>query len=484
MPYSILPMRLNTNNFLFHLILVSISCTPGLTQLSTKIDALISHPNFDHAEVGISIRNESGEILYEKNASQNLIPASLQKIITNFAALEILGENYQFITKIGYSGNISPDGTLNGDIIIFGNGDPSLASERYQKRPQLDNIVSAITTYIKRKGITCIDGMIICDASYYGSDGVIHSWAWNDVGNYYATSTWSINIHENYYNLFLNLSNNPHRPPEIFGIQPAVPGISFKNELTSGPRGSGDQAFIFGAPYTYHKIIRGSLPTGTGNFKIKGSIPDSPQLLAGAVAEQLSKNNIDHMGFRAEYDIPQQMTEVITQIKSPMLKDLVQSANLESINLYCESFLSAVGEGNRQKGILKVKQFLSAANIDTSNIQIEDGSGLSFWNSFCANDCTKLLNYLLAKYGGKLYDYFPRAGESGTLSYMFKQKEARGKLWAKSGSMQQVMNYAGFTKAKSGKIVTFCILVNRHKVSNRDIRSLEEGIMNEIYLGY
>lgn len=448
-------------------------------QLSSKIEALIKKfPS--NTEVGISIMDDTGKSIYGKNANQNFIPASLQKIVTNFAVLETLGEDYKYTTKIGYTGQILPDGNLTGDLIIYGNGDPSLASERYQKRMQLDDLVDYIASTLKEKGITCIDGKIISDASYYGTDGTIHSWAWNDIGNYYACNTWSVNVHENYYKLYFQLQSSQQKQPRIIRHEPTIPGIEFKNELFSGPSGSGDQSYIFGAPYTYNRIIRGSLPVGARTFRIKGAIPDSPKFLADLVSQALDKKEISNNGSDVEFDKKIKLEEIIN-LPSPPLKELVKSANLESINLYCESFLVTLGEGSRSRGIKNAKLFLHNNGIDTSDIYIEDGSGLSVWNNISPADFTTLLSKLHDKYGSRLGQFFPEAGKSGTLSYMFKNMQAYGKLWAKTGSMQQVMNYAGFTKAKSGRWLFFSIIANRHQVSNRRIRSIHEQIMNTIY---
>jgi len=426
--------------------------------------------------------NSDSELLYGINAERNFLPASLQKVLTNFAALEILGEDYQFTTQVAYTGEILPDGNLTGDLVIHGNGDPSLGSERYQKRPQIEDLLRKIKRFVSEKGITCIDGEIICDASFYGSDGTIHSWSWNDIGNYYACNTWSINLHENYYKLFFQLQNNREKQPKIISHDPWIPGLDFKNELTTGAAGSGDQSYIFGAPYTYQRFVRGSLPQGNRRFRIKGAMPNAPLFLARLLSEHLDRQGISNAGASVEFDQEIEVDGTITSIKSPKLRSLVTSANLESINLYCESFLAAMGRGSRDKGISEIKEFLSSYGIDSTDIRIDDGSGLSFWNYISASDLTKLLVGLNKKYGDQLTAFFPRAGKTGTLSYLFRNMEAYDKLWAKTGSMQQVMNYAGFTRGKSGRLVFFCIIANRHQVANRKIRSIHEELMNAIYI--
>lgn len=477
--YHMSKLKLNKIAFLsfFYFLINSVS-----GQLAVKLDSLLQNEYLQNAEIGISVIGEGGQKLFSLNEDKNLIPASLMKIITNFASLEHLGKEYKYETKISYTGEILPDGNLTGDIVIYGNGDPSLASERYQKRPQLSEVIDDIYKFIAKAGITCIDGNIICDASYFGTDGTIHSWSWNDIGNYYAANTWSINIHENYYNLYFQLQPELDNPPKILRATPKIPGLYFINELKSRPRGSGDQSYIFGSPYTYKRYVRGSLPVGPGNFKIKGSIPDAPYYLAQLIAHKLEISNISNSGPETAYSERVHTDTEIGKFSSPVLSDLVTSANLESINLFCESFLVSIGGGNRKKGIKRVNQFLFLNGIDTSDINIEDGSGLSFWNNISAEDFAILIGGLHDQYGKSLEAYFPEAGVSGTLSYLFRNSEAKGRLWAKTGSMQQVMNYAGFTKAKSGRNISFCIMINRHKVSNRKVRRIEEKLMEAIYL--
>lgn len=457
--------------------------TVALAQdLKESIDNILKDEKLTHAEVGISVVDDAGRTLYDKNAQMNMIPASLQKIITNFTILDEKGENYTYETKVGYTGEILDDGTLSGDIIIYGNGDPSLGSERYKKRPQIGDVVNTIMSIIQKAGIRCIDGHIITDASFYGSNGTIGSWSWIDLGNYYACNTWSLNLHENYYNLYFQLNKDQKSGPKVIRHSPEIPGLVFENDLESGPPGSGDQAYIYGGPYGYKKYIRGSLPVGNKSYRIKGAIPDAPLYLAQLVSHNLSLKNISNQGPKTHYSSPIKVDKWIGNLPSPRLSDLVESANLSSINLYCESFLMTAGNGSKRKGIHKVYEFLNEMGIDSAGIHVEDGSGLSAWNNISAEDFTKVLRKLVAQYGSDLCPYFPEAGKTGTLSYMFRNLEANGKLWAKTGSMQQVMNYAGFTKAKSGKWVSFCIMINRHDVSNREIRKIEEQIMNLIYL--
>jgi len=71
---------------------------------------------------------ETNKIVASINPETSLVPASSLKLITTLSAIDILGPEYRFETKISYSGKIDPDGTLNGNIYIVGSGDPTLGS--------------------------------------------------------------------------------------------------------------------------------------------------------------------------------------------------------------------------------------------------------------------------------------------------------------------------------------------------------------------
>jgi len=80
-----------------------------------------------------AIDAESGAVIYE-TPQVSLVPASVMKLMTTAAALEILGPGFQFHTQIGYSGKInSKSGSLEGDLILKGGCDPAFYSEYFSE---------------------------------------------------------------------------------------------------------------------------------------------------------------------------------------------------------------------------------------------------------------------------------------------------------------------------------------------------------------
>lgn len=407
-----------------------------------------------------------------------LNPASTLKLVSGFTFLDKFGSKYTFQTDIKKRGKMLSDGTLDGDVIIYGNGDPSLGSKRYGK--SIKGVAQEITNSIKSNGITCIDGALIVDASYYGTDATPPSWNWNDLGNYYAAGTWSVNIGENRYEMFIPRSGRVGASIKSASTNLNIPYFSIVNELTLGGPKSGDQAYIYCAPYQYTAFVRGSIPQGKGRFKIHGSIPNPPFLLAREVELALEKIGIKCSDVRVSYD-QQKSGEPFLTINSPSSKKLVSSAVKESINLYCESFINHLGKGNREVGIEAVYDYVKEKNIYKNPIHLEDGSGLSQRNLVSSKMLARFLLYQYKNRPKSVKKILAKSGYEGTLKRSFINNGLKGRVFGKSGSMGGVRAYTGILVAKSGKEIIFSVIVNNYTTSNWKIYQHIDRLLAHMY---
>ena len=280
---------------MFLLVLLCADPSMGYTQeeLSSALDEIINDTDFRHAGIGISIIDtETGKQIAAHQPQRSLIPASTLKVLTTATALAVLGPDYQFKTEILRTGRVDSDGTLNGHLIIRGFGDPTLGSDQMSGVAGLDEIMERFRLAIQREGIRKINGYILTDASFFDAAINAESWPWNDLGNYYASGAWGLNIHENLYYLKFRQKPELGSTPSVALIQPRVPGLQFRNHLRSAGKGTGDNAYIFGAPYTFLRYIRGTIPIGTQLFTIKGSIPNPPLFAAQYFLQKLEEIGI------------------------------------------------------------------------------------------------------------------------------------------------------------------------------------------------
>ncbi|MBI4649513.1 MAG: D-alanyl-D-alanine carboxypeptidase/D-alanyl-D-alanine-endopeptidase [Bacteroidia bacterium] len=243
-------------------------------EVTLSLKELLKDDNLKNSSTGFyAIDVNTGEILVEFNPDLSMVPASVQKIITTAAALEILGKNFRFCTTLEYDGEIDENGTLNGNIFIRGGGDPALGSDRFKKHYFEPSFWDRWCDSIKRLGIKKINGSVIGDAGIFDEEVTPPTWAWGDIGNYYGASPSGLSVYENMYSIFLNSGPKAGDTTEIAGIEPEIPGLCFENYVKSADV-KDDEAFIYGAVYTNVCRIRGSIPKGQKRFEIKGSIPD------------------------------------------------------------------------------------------------------------------------------------------------------------------------------------------------------------------
>ncbi len=461
------------------------------TSLQRSIGELAKDPVLKSQGFSMTVMDvESGEIIAQHQKDRGLIPASSLKVVTTSTTLALLGDDFKFKTELQYDGSIDEAGVLNGNVYIKGYGDPTLGSDHFEKTNDLDAVMEKFVQAIKEKGIKKINGKIIGDASFLGTQVDCRTWVWEDMGNYYGAGAWGLNIHENRYFLTFKRNSTIGAKPEVEKVEPHIPNLLHMNEITQAGKGSGDHAFIFGSVYNYTRFIRGTIPIGKTSFTIKGSIPDPPFFAAYYLMKKLEAQDIETNKeatslFELERNGFQDNNRIVFYTHySPNLKDIVQITNMKSINLYCEAMLRYLGadrkgKGTPDAGLEVIQEFLKNKNFNKNNFFIEDGSGLSPFNTVSSFQMATVMR-LIAQ-DKKLYTSFrpslPVAAQSGALKYMFKGTNAAGKIRAKSGGMKRVRSYTGYAETKSGKLRAFSIICNHFTCESSEMRKKMERVM-------
>ncbi len=453
--------------------------------METTVNKLIEQAGRRSQDIGISIRDvSSDQEVYSLNSDHFFIPASSLKLITTFSTLDILGRDFTYETGIFFSGKLLSDGTLEGDIVIQGNGDPSLGSERFPGFPQIDELDRKVTEAIYKAGIRCIDGEIIMIGKETDSDGILPGWPWNDIGNYYGAGAYTINYRENFYTLKLDRSQGINSHSKVTEIYPAIPDMKVESRINVDGPTTGDQAYIYGGDNTDQKVVRGTIPAGKGSFSIKGAMARPWQVWAVRLKQMLSKNhNIDCQGIDYNHSWNKDRKK-IGSIKSPKLVDLVRTANEKSINLYCEAFLKSLTQKlSREEGLGILYKKISAHPLDTTEIIMVDGSGLSSRNVLTPRFFTHFLNHYYKAWGSDfIKSLIPRASHQGTVRRLLKGRASEGKAWLKSGYIEKVLSYTGIIECKSGNNYSITIMSNHHREKPAVIRKLVEDILDTVYL--
>nr|MDA8243716.1 D-alanyl-D-alanine carboxypeptidase [Elusimicrobiota bacterium] len=156
------------------------------------VKRLAADPGVKNASWGLSVKDLSGRTVVSRDPGLNLTPASILKVFVTAAALDRLGPEKTFSTGLYYSGAIA-NGFLNGNLYVRGGGDPSLGSQLVRGAVPLGDVYRDWTAAVKAAGIKVINGSVVGDGSAFDSVQP-GSWAWEDIGNYYAAQPSALTV--------------------------------------------------------------------------------------------------------------------------------------------------------------------------------------------------------------------------------------------------------------------------------------------------
>lgn len=465
------------------------------------LDELQNGPLVRHGTVGLSVRRvRDGENLIGYNSRQSLSTASTLKLITTATALATLGPNYTYTTTLEYDGSIR-DSVLTGNLYLRGSGDPSLGSWRFTGYPDATTLLQIWSDAVRKTGIKRIEGTIIGDAALYDDLPTPDTWPWGDLGNYYGAGLSALNFNENLYQVVFRPGKAVGTPATVLRTEPPIPYLSLINQVATDTRGTGDQVNIYGAPFAEQQWLTGKVPMGVSEFTVKGSLPDPAHYVAFALQEQLKQDGVSTanpaVAVRPGQPWPGQITTgrpdaravpkrtQLHQYKSPVLLELAQQTNFQSINLYAEALLRTAARQINPKtqtvtdATEAVEHFWKTKGVNVDGFRIRDGSGLSTVGALTADNMTGILAAMgREKSFPQFYETIPIVGQSGTVRNLARNTAAAGNVRAKSGTIEGVRAYAGYFTAKDGELMTFSVMINRYTPGqSRAITAQLERIM-------
>jgi len=484
------------------LILLSLAVNHGFSQrklykrhhiVNKVLSEVVQNKNFRPAGFGFyAIDTKTGEIIAQYHPDMALRPASNQKLITTATALELAGPQYQFETKLEYTGTIDTvQHILQGDIIIRGGGDPTLGS-KYFDQTKSHAFLEQWLGAIRMLGIDSVAGAVIADAGIFSRDIVPVSWSWTNMGTYYGAGACGLSIFDNFFTLHFQSDSVAGKTVTITKVEPPVPYLIFDNQIT-GDTISNDQSNIMGAPYCNVRYLRGRIPLNKTDYKEKGALPDPAYYAAYVVENLLNKNGI-HCKEPAATLRKLQLTgkqlgatTPITTTYSPTLAEIITQTNIHSINLFAEHLLDLCGlklihKAETEADAKAVINYWQSLGMDIQGMTLTDGSGLSQYNSVTARQLVFVLNYMKhhSAHFDDFYGSLPIAGKEGTLENILKNSPATGNLRAKSGTIDRAKAYTGFVKSRSGREIAFSMLVNNFSCKSTEARLQLEKLMTAL----
>lgn len=365
---------------------------PEETALAVRLDALRAR-----TPGGCLVVARRGTIVYDREAGAPPQPASVVKVLTAGAALELLGPGYRFRTTVR-SFDPPVDGVV-GDLWLVGGGDPVLGTDAWAAselrpdapRTSLDELADAVVA----AGVRRVDGSVIGDDSRHDAVRYVAGWPQRLVDDGESGPVSALVVNDGF---------------RVWGH----PGVPFEVPAA-------------GAAEAFHDLLV------SGGVVVAGR--PGPGVAPNAVAE-------------------------LAAVQSPPVGDLVAGMLRESDNGTAELLVKemaarvAGGPGTTADGVAAVTEALRSRGVDVAGDVVADGSGLS---DLTRVRCRTLVGALTA-WRDELHGRLAVAGRSGTLRSRFTGTALEGRLRAKTGSLDGVSALAGFVEGTTGELTFAAIL--------------------------
>ncbi|MDX1584042.1 MAG: D-alanyl-D-alanine carboxypeptidase/D-alanyl-D-alanine-endopeptidase [Thermoanaerobaculia bacterium] len=424
---------------------------------------------------------ESGEVVASENPNRKVIPASNLKLVTTAAALNLLGADYEFKTSLLIRGEVSA-GTLNGDVLVRGGGDPSLGERFYE-----DGGVQALEELaiaLRREGVERITGDLIIEYGFFDEEWVHPSWPVDQLVFWYEAPISSPAVQEG--TVLVRVTPGAPGEPGNVELKPPNSFVTIENSSVTRRRGRG--VFIGRQPGTNTIIVRGNVRPGGGPTEVPVTVKYPVEYFANVFERILRSNGIE---LSSDPVIrPRDLRfdwRVIETIDSP-LAVAIYVVNKQSQNHYAEQLLKTIGaetedEGTWTAGARAIEKWMtSVVGVDPESISIVDGSGMSRENRISAKAFTDLLLYMWNDGSRAIFvSSLPYSGErSSKLRRRMNREPYSRNVFAKTGYIAKVVGLSGYVKATSGKVYAFSLLFNDFPTWTGPMYQLQNSILETV----
>lgn len=448
---------------------LEISTRPEDAALCDKINQTIEESEFKNARWGVvAISLKDGRVICGRDARKLFNPASIEKTLTAIVALDTLGADFRWRTSVYAQNQIAPDGTLNGDLTLYGTGAPDFDSKALEQ----------LVTDLQAKGLKRVRGNVIGDASYFRGSTLGDGWTWNELQWYYGAEASALSFNDNQG--FINVENGVGKASnDLMNVTTATATPQEEDKNANGNSNAKKSAGLSRGLDNNEFYVWGT----NQNWGARVAVHNPEEWAARAFKDALGKHGIAVEGeakyadWKSENKLDTSQATELAFVESQPLGEIVKKMNKRSVNLYAELLLRTIGRkfrdtapadnarpeevrGDDNAGAAIIKKWLREHNVATDEIEIYDGSGLSRLDFVTPEAFGRAFIYAAqSNYAQVFIDSLPVAATDGTLGG--RLGKVKGDVMAKTGTVTYVNSLAGYAQnTAAGENLTFAIICN------------------------
>ncbi len=409
-----------------------------------------------------------------------LNPASTMKLVTTFAALDLLGPAYVWKTEAYANGTLT-DGVLQGDLHLRGGGDPKLTYDQFAR----------LLRQIRARGIREIRGDLVLDRGAFAIGGA-------DPGRFDAQPMRPYNVAPdallvNFKAVSLQLIPDPVQKSLLVTAEPMPANLDLVNKITLGNGNAcGDwkerlRADVFAHGPTTRLVLTGVFPGACPEQRWNIAVQDHPAFVFGVFQQLWAELGGTITGGVRDGAVPAE-ARAIAVLPSPTLGEVVRDINKFSNNVMARQLFLTLGmeSGRRPAGAedadAAIRAWLDARGIGLPELVLENGSGLSRRERISAEGLGRVLQAAWkSAVMPELIASLPVAATDGTMKKRLRQNGVAGQAHIKTGSLEGVRSIAGYMLDKSGRRWIVVFFVNHAQAAGA--QAAQDALLEWVYAG-
>jgi len=475
-----MPLRRRLFACLLLLLCASPLAARDLAYLPPEVTRVLSQRRIPGTSLSVVVREVGrDEPLVSYNAEVPRNPASTMKVLTTYAALELLGPAYTWRTRAYATGPVQ-GALLDGDLVLEGGGDPFMTAERWW----------AFANGVRQTGVERIGGDVVIDNSYFAHQG-------DDRGAFDNRPYRSYNVLPdalmvNFQTVSVSVVPDAANGSVRARVNPMPANMVLENSvrLDKGPcrRGSGGVVVAMpDGPNGKRLSLGGHYAAGCGPLSVSRAVMRAPEYAFGTFKTYWQQSGGTLDGDLRLGRVPPDARLLYTH-DSLSLAEVIRLVNKFSSNVMARHLLltvaaeKAVRPATVADGERVIREFLGARGIVIPDLVIENGSGLSRDERISAAGLAEvLLDAWRSQYAPEFQASLPLSAVDGTLRRRFRAPEMEGRLRMKTGSLQDVSALAGYVNAASGRTYVAVIILNHPRAELGAGEAVQAALVNWLF---